>query len=189
MARLSVDLNRDSLHEIAVSSSFETDGPFEVQLRNHGEAIHVHLKLDDDLSGVTRLTETNHYVEPYSQRSVRIETRSVSTPVTGRLKIVTGYGAKSTYSTVRLSPPGTASDHVRVDESLATPHRREPEPSTASAQFAAAVPQAISLPGVGVIAALVAVILVGVLIDSAAVVVGSLVVAGLVAAFVVARNG
>ena len=188
MARLSVDLNRDGLHEIAVPSSFETDGPFEVMLRNHGEAIHVHLNLDDELSAVARLGETNHYVEPYSQRSVRIDTRSVSTPVTGRLKIVTGYGMKSTYSTVRLSPPGTVTDHVKVDESLAKPQRREPEPSTPAEQLAAAVPDAISLPGVAVVAVLVAVVVAGVLTGSAAVVIGSLVVAGLLAAFVVART-
>ncbi len=186
MARLSVDLNRDGLHEIAVPSSFETDGPFEVLLRNHGEAIHVHLNLDDELSAVARLGETNHYVEPYSQRSVRIETRAVSTPVTGRLKIVTGYGTKSTYSTVRLSPPGTVTDHVRVDESLAKPQRREPEPAPGE-RLVAVVPDAISLPGVVVIAALAAVVAAGVLTGSAAVVVGSLVVVGMAAAFVVAK--
>jgi len=169
-------------------SSFETDGPFEVRLRNHGEAIHVHLNLDDELSAAARLAETNHYVEPYSQRSVPIETRAVSTPVTGRLKVVTGYGTKSTYSTVRLSPPGTVSDHVIVDESLATPQRREPEPPTPLEQLAALAPRAISLPGVAVIAVLIAIVLLGVLTGSGAVLVGSLVVAGLLAAFVVTQT-
>lgn len=185
---LSVDLNRDGLHEIAVASSFETDGPFEVRLRNHGEAIHVHLNLDDDLSTVARLAETNHYVEPYSRRSIPIETRAVSMPVAGRLKVVTGYGTKSAYTTVELSPPGTVTDHVVVDESLSKPQRREPEPSTPAEQFAAAVPDAISLPGVAVIAVLVAVVVVGVITGSAGVVIGSLVVAGLLAAFVVSQT-
>ena len=188
MARLPVDLNRDSLHEIAVPSTFDTDGPFEVQLRNHGEAIHVHLNLDDELSGVARVAETNHYVEPYSQRSIPIETRAVSTPVTGRLKVVTGHGTKSTYSTVRLSPPGTATDHVTVDESLATPQRREPEPSSTGEQLAALAPKAVSVPGVAVLAVLVAVVAAGVLTGSAVVLIGSLVVAGLLAAFVVAQT-
>ena len=189
MDRLSVDLNRDGLHEIAVPSSFETDGPFEVWLRNHGEAVHVHLQLAGELSRVTQLDESNHYVEPYSRRSVAIETHPVSASVTGRLKIVTAHGTKSTYSTVRLSPPGTVTNHVTVDESLATPQRRDPEPSTPAEQLAAAVPTAVSLPGVALIAAVVAVVVAGVLTGSAAVVVGSLVVAGLLAAFVVAQTG
>jgi len=183
VARLSVDLNRDGLHEIAVASSFETDGPFEVLLRNHGEAVHVHLNFDDELSGVARLAESNHYVEPYSQRSVPIETCAVSTPTSGRLKIATAYGTKSTYSTVQLSPPGTVSDHVIVDESLAKPQRPEPEPAPGE-QLVAALPDAISVPGVGVIVVLIAVVATGVLTGSAAVMVGSLVVAGVLAAFV-----
>ena len=187
MARLSVDLNRDGLHEIAVPSSFETDGPFEVRLRNHGEAIHVHLNLDDELSRVAQLAETNQYVEPYSRRSVPIETNAVSTPVTGRLKVVTGYGTKSTYTTVKLSPPGTVTDHVVVDESLAKPQRREPEPAPGE-QLVAALPDAISLPGVGVIAALVVVVLAGVLTASPAVMAAMLLVAGASTVFVASQT-
>ena len=130
MARLSVDLNRDGLHQIATPSGFETDGPFEIHLRNHCEAIHVHLNLDDELSTVAHLGEGNHYVEPYSSRSVGIDTRSISSSVTGRLKIVTGYGNESAYTDVTISPPGTVTDHVEVDERLAKPQRSEPEPST-----------------------------------------------------------
>ncbi len=187
MDRLPIELNRDGLHEIAVPSSFETDGPFEVRLRNHGEAVHVHLNLEGELSRVTQLPESNHYVEPYSRRSVAIETHQVSAAVAGRLKIVTGHGTQSTYASVRLSPPGTVTNHVVVDESLAKPKRREPEPAPGE-QLAAALPDAISLPGVGVIAVLVAIIIAGVLTESAAVVVGSLVVVGTLAAFVVAKG-
>ncbi len=188
MARLSVDLNRDGLHEIAVPSSFETDRPFEIQLRNHGEAIHVHLNMDDELSRGARLAETNHYVEPYSQRSVPIETRRISTPVTGRLKVVTGYGTKSTYTTVRLSPPGTATNSVIVDESLAKPQRREPEPASPVERVGNALPEAVSPSGVAVLAALAAVVLAGVLTESAAVLAGSVIVVGLLAVFAVSRS-
>ena len=189
MARLSVDLNRDGLHEIAVASSFETDGPFEVRLRNHGEAIHVHLNLDDELSAVARLNETNHYVEPYSQRSVPIETKSVSTPVTGRLKIVTGYGTKSTYSTVRLSPPGTVTEHVVVDESLAKPQRPDPEPPTPREQLAAALPVGIRPAAVGLAVALGAVLATAVISQNSVAIVGSLVlIAGVFAALAFTRR-
>ncbi len=188
MSSLSVDLNRDGLYEIAVPQSFEADGPFEVRLRNHGEAIHVHLNVDDELSKVTRLAETNHYVEPYGQRSVHIETQTVSTAVTGRLKIVTGYGTNSTYTTVKLSPPGTVTNRVLVDESLAKPHRPDPEPPSLGEQAVAAVPDAVSLRGVAVIAATIAAIAVGALAANTAVLVGSLVVVGLLATFVVAQR-
>lgn len=188
MARLSVDLNRDALHEIAVPSSFETDGPFEVRLRNHGEAIHVHLNLDDELSTVARLAESNHYVEPYGRRSIPLETRSVESPVTGRLKIVTAYGAKATYTTVTVSPPGTVSDHVMVDESLAVPHRPEPEPSTLRERLAVLLPSRTLLAVC--LAVLVGIVLaIGALAESPAVVVGSFaVVVGVVVVLAVTRR-
>jgi len=138
VARLSVDLNRDGLHEIAAPSAFETDGPFEIRLCNHGEAVHVHCNLDDDLSAVAGLAETNHYVEPYSRRTVQVDTRGTNTPVTGRLKIVTAYGAESAYTTVTVSPPGTVTESVAVDESLARPQREDPEPPTLRERMTAA---------------------------------------------------
>ena len=184
MARLSVDLNDDSLHDITVPSTFDTDGPFEVSLRNHGEAIHVHLSLDDELSSVAKLAETNQYVEPRSQRSVPIETRPVSTTVTGRLKIVTGYGAKSTYTTVQLSPPGTVQNHVTVDESLATPQRRESEPSTVDRRIEDRLPDGVSGFSLGVVATILVVVLAIVVTRNPTVVLALLAVCGLIAAFV-----
>jgi len=127
VSRLTVDLNRDGLHSIATPSSFETPGPFEIRLRNHGEAVHAHLNLDDALSAVARLTANNHYVETESSRLVQIETRSIQSPVTGRLKIVTGYGAEVAYMTVTVTPPGEKRSRVQVDETLSVPKPREPE--------------------------------------------------------------
>jgi len=144
VARLSVDLNRDGLHQIAAPSDFETDGPFEIRLRNHGEAIHVHLNLDEELAAVANLGESNHYVEPYSRRSVEIDTKRINTAVTGRLKTVTSYGAESAYTTVTVSPPGTVTERVTVDEQLAKPQRSEPEPSTPRERLAAAVDDGVS---------------------------------------------
>jgi len=143
VARLPVDLNREGLHQIAAPSEFETDGPFEIQLRNHGEALHVHLNLDEELSTVASFGESNHYVAPYSRLSVAVETRRTDTPVTGRLKIVTGHGTESAYTAVTVSPPGTVTERVVVDEGLAKPQRSEPEPSTPRERLAAAVDDGI----------------------------------------------
>ena len=190
MARLSVDLNRDGLHRIAAPSEFETDGPFEIRLRNHGEAIHVHLNLDEELSTVGSLGESNHYVAPYSRRSVEIDTKRTDTPVTGRLKVVTSYGAESAYTTVTVSPPGTVTERVTVDERLAKPQRSEPEPSTLGERLAAIDADDIS-PRVaaGSMLAVCVILVAGALVQNTAAFVGSLaVIAGVVAALAITRR-
>ena len=190
MARLSVDLNRDGLHRIAAPSEFETDGPFEIRLRNHGEAIHVHLNLDEELSAVGSLDETNHYVEPYSRRSVEIDTQRIDSSVTGRLKVVTSYGAESAYTTVTVSPPGTVTERVTVDERLAKPQRSEPEPSTLGERLAAIDADDIS-PRVaaGSMLAVCVILVAGALVQNTAAFVGSLaVIAGVVAALAITRQ-
>ena len=190
MARLSVDLNRDGLHRIAAPSEFETDGPFEIRLRNHGEAIHVHLNLDEELSTVGSLGESNHYVAPYSRRSVEIDTKRTDAPVTGRLKVVTSYGAESAYTTVTVSPPGTVTERVTVDERLAKPQRSEPEPSTLGERLAAIDTDDIS-PRVaaGSMLAVCVILVAGALVQNTAAFVGSLaVIAGVVAALAITRR-
>ena len=190
MARLSVDLNRDGLHRIAAPSEFETDGPFEIRLRNHGEAIHVHLNLDEELSTVGSLGESNHYVAPYSRRSVEIDTKRTDAPVTGRLKVVTSYGAESAYTTVTVSPPGTVTERVTVDERLAKPQRSEPEPSTLGERLAAIDADDIS-PRVaaGSMLAVCVILVAGALVQNTAAFVGSLaVIAGVVAALAITRR-
>ena len=190
MARLSVDLNRDGLHEIAVPSSFETDGPFEVLLRNHGEAVHVHLNIDEELSTVANLAESNHYVEPHSHRSVRIETRPTNTAVTGRLKVVTAYGAESSYVSTTVSPPGTVTKHVEVDEQLAKPQRDEPTPPTSRERLGAVVsgnmsPRVAGISTLGICGVLV----VAAVVENTALFVGSLVViVGLFSVLAISRR-
>jgi hypothetical protein len=190
VARLSVDLNRDGLHQIATPSSFETDGPFEIQLHNHGEAIHAHLNLDEELSAAANLAESNHYVEPYSSRSVEIDTRRISSSVTGRLKIVTGYGNESTYTEVTVSPPGTVTDRVDVDERLAKPQRNEPTASTPRQQLAAMVSDDLSprVAATGTLGICV-VLVIAALAQNTAVFVASLVViAGVFTALAITRR-
>ncbi|WP_253737959.1 DUF7524 family protein [Halohasta salina] len=188
MARLSVDLNRGGLHEIAAPSDFETDGPFEIRLRNHGEAVHVHCNLDDDLSAVASLAETNHYVEPYSRRSVPVDTRRIDTPVTGRLKIVTAYGAESAYTTVTVSPPGTVTESVTVDESLAKPQREAPEPPTPRERLLAAADRGSTALVAGVTLLICATLVVAALAQNTAAFLGSVALIAALAATLAVRR-
>ena len=194
MARLLVDLNRERIYDIASQPSFETNGPFDVLLQNHGEAVHVHLAVDESLSAVTTLDATNQYVEADGQLLVRIETTSLGAPVTGRLKIVTGYGAESTYTTVAVSPPGTATDHVEVDERLAQPPPSDPTAPSFGDRFDGTALEWIqsigldrtSLALIGFSAVAVGLVLtVGTIVNSVVVLGGSLVVLGVVAALAV----
>ncbi|TQQ81017.1 hypothetical protein EGH24_07645 [Halonotius terrestris] len=127
MPRLTVDLNEDGLHSIAAPSTFETGGPFEIELDNHDEAVHVHLNLDDTLSTVAHIRANNHYVEPNRSRSVTVDVEPRGTDISGRLKIATGYGSEVVYTTVTVTPPDEEPHRVDVDESLSVPATPEPE--------------------------------------------------------------
>lgn len=120
---LAVAVNRDGLHTLAVPTQFEANGPFAVELHNHGEAAHVHLNLDDRLSAVARLRATNHYVESGESRRIEVETHDPSAwpeePIRGKLKVVVGHGQETHHVNVTLDP--TQPEGVRVDPDLATP--------------------------------------------------------------------
>ncbi len=126
---LTVAVNRDGLHTLAVPAEFEATGPFAIELHNHGEAAHVHLNLDDRLSAVARLKATNHYVESGETRRIEIETRdpsSWSETVRGKLKVVVGHGQETHYVDVLFDRP-TSPKEVRVDPELAKPNT-DPDP-------------------------------------------------------------
>lgn len=125
---LPVHLNRGSLHSLDVPTGIETDGSFDVLLVNHGEAVHVHLHLDDPLSRLASLDANNHYVQAESERPVRV-TVDREGKVHGKLKVVTSYGAETRYVDVDLVEPGESERSVQVDESLAQPKPKEPESS------------------------------------------------------------
>lgn len=121
---LSVALNRDRLHEVEVTERYATGGPFVVQLTNHGEAVHVHLHLDDRLSEVAELEANNHYVEEDATVAVQVGASPRGEPTTGKLKIVTAYGAESKYVDVTVEEQAPSKSPVEIDEELARPQRR-----------------------------------------------------------------
>lgn len=123
---LPVHLNRESLHSLDVPEAVETDGSFDVVLANHGEAVHVHLHLDDALSRLASLDANNHYVQAESERPVRVTVHEQGA-VRGKLKVVTGYGAETRYVDVDVTEPAPSEERVQVDESLAKPAPKEPE--------------------------------------------------------------
>lgn len=190
---LAVSLNRDRLHDVEVAERYSADGPFVVELSNHGESMHVHLHLDDDLSTVAELEANNHYVEEDATVVVQVGVNPRSEPVTGKLKIVTGYGAETTYVDVRVEERDRRSTGggVDVDERLAEPRQRQPESnrSGALAELQSAYgDDSLAVAGAGVVLLFV-LVGVGVVVDGALVLVavGMVVGALLVAVVLTAR--
>ena len=129
-ASLPVELNRGRLHAIEAPVEFTSDGSFYVDLSNHGEGVHVHLHLDDALSRVARLEESNVFVAGDTTSRVDIVVGDQpSTPVTGRLQVSTGYGAETTNVDVTVEPTEEQTRTVAVDESLSKPKPKEPQQS------------------------------------------------------------
>jgi hypothetical protein len=126
---LLVELNRGSLHDVEATAEFATSEPFSIELRNHGEAVHVHVRADDALSAAARIdADGNLFVERETTRSVPVGVSDVGAPITGTLEITTGYGAQSqsVEVTVESDDDGGAVD---VDETLSRP----PEPDRSRA--------------------------------------------------------
>ena len=116
---LVVHLNRGELHEIEPTTSvYETDGSFEVALRNHGQAVHVHLRLDGALSSVASLPDPNYFVATDATETVRIDVQD-GAEVRGSLEVVSGYG--KTDARVRVHVGIDDDPPVEVGDSLATP--------------------------------------------------------------------
>lgn len=183
-ASLPVELNADRLHDIDAPDSFVATGSFSVDLDNQGEAVHVHLHLDDTLSRVARLGANNHFVDAESMRPVQVDVRRLEEPVTGKLKIVTGYGNETAYVEVTVEPTTEQTESVAVDESLSRPRQPEPEPT--AIDRARAVVEDTTIPvvilaGVAVLLALA----VGVLANSTIVLLtAAVVIVGVLAALV-----
>jgi hypothetical protein len=122
---LLVELNRGSLHDVEATTEFATSEPFSIELRNHGEAVHVHVRADEALSSVARIdADGNLFVERDTTHSVPVGVSDVDAPITGTLEITTGYGAESRSVEVTVEPSDDG-DAVDVDETLSQPPRAE----------------------------------------------------------------
>lgn len=128
---LPVDINRRSVHSIEPRlREFETSESFAIELTNHGSATHVHLNVDDGLADAVSLDGGNHFVEAGRTRRIEATVDQRSRPVSGRLKIVTGYGAETAVIDVSLIPPeeNPEKEPVEVDERLSKPQPRQRDP-------------------------------------------------------------
>lgn len=122
---LAVDLNPDGMHTLRVPERFQTAGPFEVRLTNHGEATHVYLSLDDALSSVASLPDTNHYVRTDDSTVVRVNAPR-GERVDGELTIATQYGSNRQAVQVSIGEDDTEEKRpVEVSDDLTKP--AEPE--------------------------------------------------------------
>jgi len=113
---LSVHLNRDRLHSIEAPDSFETADSFVVEIENHGEAAHAHLRLDDGLAEIASLPTGNHYVRTGTVERVPISVRDPG-PLTGTLTVATAYGSETHDIEVAVEP-AAGKQAVEIDESL-----------------------------------------------------------------------
>ncbi|MFA9517257.1 hypothetical protein ACERIT_08580 [Halopenitus sp. H-Gu1] len=181
MQTLSVAVNGDGVHSIDAPDRITTDGPFEVAIDNRGQAAHVHLNVDDDLSRVAGVATTNHYLEAGSRRVIHVDVDPdrPETTIRGKIKLVVGHGSGSTYVTVTVEPPPERERSVVIDESLSEPPAHEPEPTPVerAARTVDSTLEDSILPAIAIaaIAAIVA-ITVGVTVQTPAVILGVAVV-------------
>jgi|GEM_PF-223660 len=113
---LQVGLNRADLHSIELPSTFEASESFVIELDNHGEAAHVHLRLDEALSEVASLPTSNHYVRPGATTRVPVSVHDTG-PVDGILTIATAYGSQTEDVELTIAPTA-GKRRVEVDDSL-----------------------------------------------------------------------
>jgi hypothetical protein len=162
MQSLAAEVNQTGVQTLSVPDAFETDDSFAVELRNHGEATHVHLHLDDELSTVASIATGNHYVEADSTHTVRVSVNdSIPDTVHGKLKLVTGYGSETHFVDLTITP--TQKPPVDIDPQLSKPNTGEaPALSTvrlpvSSSQLVTVLPT-VALSTIAVIFALAAVL-------------------------------
>lgn len=116
---ITVNVNRGDLYAVEAPGSFETTGSFRVRLRNHGEPVHVHLRLDDALSEAVRLPTGNLYVEADGERVILLESTGPDRGASGALEVATGYGREKSTVEVTVRPP--SEEEVTVDQTLSEP--------------------------------------------------------------------
>jgi hypothetical protein len=120
---LPVAINRDRLHSVEAPESFVTPDSFAIELENHGEAVHVHVHLDDALSEIASVEAINHHLRPGAVRRVPITVHETDRPVTGRLKLAAAYGAETRFIEVSTGTERNAKPPVEVDAALGRSRR------------------------------------------------------------------
>lgn len=149
VATLRVDLNRDGPKSVEVPASLSVEGDFYISVENHGTDAHVHLHLDEALSRVARIEQTNPFVPGGGETRIPVSVEP-GAEASGMLEVVTGHGA--TRQAVQLTLETPTESTVQVDEGLAeppSPDRRESDRSDDGS--------AVPLGVLGVIAVVVAV--------------------------------
>ncbi|EMA45810.1 DUF7524 family protein [Halococcus saccharolyticus] len=113
---LAVHLNRDRLHSIEAPDSFETADSFVIEIENHGEAAHAHLRLNNGLAEVASLPSGNHYIRTGAVSRVPVSVHDTG-PVRGTLTVATAYGSETHDIAVSVEPTA-GKQTVEIDESL-----------------------------------------------------------------------
>ena len=109
---LPVELNGESVHAVEAPETFTASGPFHIELRNDGGAVHVHVHLDDTLSEAVHLRNVNHYVEGGETARVAVGITGDS-EVTGAVEIVSGYGAERERVEITIEPSSNGGHTAR----------------------------------------------------------------------------
>ncbi|EMA50866.1 MULTISPECIES: DUF7524 family protein [Halococcus] len=113
---LAVHLNRDRLHAIEAPDSFETADSFVVEIENHGEAAHAHLRLGNGFAEIASLPSGNHYIRTGATARVPVSVHDTG-PVRGTLTVATAYGSETHDIAVAVEPTA-GKQTVEIDESL-----------------------------------------------------------------------
>jgi hypothetical protein len=124
VATLTVDIGEDSVHEIGVPRSFEATAAFDIEFRNHGQATHVHLNVDDSLSRLVSVETGNFYIPEDGIERLFVDVIPPEDSTSGHLKIAVGHGSKVAHVVVTVDREVQDSS-VTVDETLAEPPTTE----------------------------------------------------------------
>ena len=122
---LTVAINRTRLHSVETPDGFETTGSFDIELENHGEAVHVHVHLDDALSEAASVEGINHHLRPGATKRIPVAVHDDERSVSGRLKVAAAYGAETRYVDLSLRAVRPTKPPVEVDAALGKPANRE----------------------------------------------------------------
>lgn len=130
---LTVDINKEGIHSVSAPERIESERSLSIELRNHGQPTHVHLRLDGELASRASLGATNHYVETDRRMVELTVVEDVELPVTGRLEVVTGYGQQSSSVEVTLTKPEAAEEPAPTVSVTEEPAESAPPTSSGGA--------------------------------------------------------